>query len=65
MERTERIAKEGYKLTQVAELPIEERVYASRVYTEAPHDWKEVPLSEYDEWQEEINKLNENEIGYE
>lgn len=57
MERVEIIAKEGFKLTQVAEAPIEERMYVSRVYTTTPNDWKEVPLSEYEEWEATIKQL--------
>lgn len=57
MKRKELIAKEGYKLTQVAETPIEERMYVSRVYTLTPDEWKEAPISEFEEWEAAIKQL--------
>lgn len=58
MARVEIVAREGYKLTQVEEVPFGQRLYVSKVYTPTPNDWKEVPISEYHEWQTEIDKLN-------
>ena len=62
MERTEITAKKGYKLTQVAEVEITERVYVSRVYTLTPEDWRQAPDKEAAEWRKEIEKLNEENI---
>ena len=56
--RIELIAKKGYTLTQVADVKIETRTYASRVYTSSPDEWKEVPISEFEEWKKEKEKLN-------
>lgn len=50
MERVEIIASDGCKLTQTAEITAEQRIYVSRVYTNAPNDWKEAPVEEYEEW---------------
>lgn len=58
MERIEKIAKQGYTLTQVAEVAFEERVYASKVFTSTPEAWKEVPISEFEAWQKDMDKFN-------
>lgn len=50
MKRVEIIASEGCKLTQNIEIPAEQRIYVSRVYTNAPNDWKEAPVEEYEQW---------------
>lgn len=58
MERIKVKATKGYILTQLAKKPIEERIYANRVCTSNPQDWQEVPISEYEEWKKEMEKLN-------
>lgn len=62
-ERIELTAKKGYTLTQVADVKIENRTYASRVYTSSPDEWKEVPISEFEGWQKELDKLNKERYG--
>ena len=58
MKIVEIIAKDGYKLTQVAEVSIENRIYASKVYTPTPEAWHKVPISEFEEWETSMEKLN-------
>ena len=50
MERVEIIASEGCKLTQNTEIPADQRIYVSRVYTNVPNDWKDAPIEEYEQW---------------
>ena len=57
MKRVEIKAKEGYALTQVADVPMEERIYVSKVNTPTPEKWKEAPTSERDAWRKEMDKL--------
>ena len=58
MERVNIKADNGYKLTQVAEVALEQRLYLNAVWTEQPNAWKQVPIAEYDAWQKDIEKLN-------
>lgn len=58
MKRVEKIASAGCKLTQVGEVDVGHRVYASRVHTSRPELWVEVPISEFEEWKKEMEKLN-------
>lgn len=57
MKRVEIKAKEGYALTQVADVPMEKRIYVSKVNTPTPEKWKEVHISEREAWEKEMDKL--------
>ncbi len=57
MNRITKQAKEGYIYTQIAEVPIEQRVWGKVIDTAHIEEFHEVPISEYEEWQKEIDKL--------
>ena len=58
MERITKQAKEGYIYTQIAEVPIEQRVWGKVIDTAHIEKFHEVPYSEYEEWEKEMDKLN-------
>ena len=51
-------AKDGYIFTQIAEVPIEQRVWGRIIDTTQLEKFHEVPIEDYEEWKEEMNKLN-------
>lgn len=57
MKKVEKVAKEGFKLTKAEETSIEKRIYVSRVLTTNPESWHEVPISEFEEWKKEMEKV--------
>lgn len=58
MERITMQAKDGYIFTQIAEVPIEQRVWGRIIDTTQLEKFHEVPIEDYEEWKEEMNKLN-------
>lgn len=57
MERITKQAKDGYIFTQIAEVPIEQRVWGRVIDTTHIEMFHEVPIEEYNEWQTEMDKL--------
>ena len=47
-----------YIFTQVAEVPIEQRVWGRVIDTAHIEHFHEVPIAEYDAWQKEMEELN-------
>lgn len=58
MERVTKIANEGYIFTQIEEVSIERRVWGKVIDTAHIEQFHEVPISEYEKWQEEMDKFN-------
>lgn len=58
MERITMQAKDGYIFTQIAEVPIEQRVWGRIIDTTQLEKFHEVPIDDYEEWKEEMDKLN-------
>ena len=57
MERITKQAKDGYIFTQIAEVPTEQRVWGRIIDTTQLEKFHEVPIEDYEEWQEEMDKL--------
>lgn len=57
MERITKQAKDGYIFTQIAEVPIEQRVWGRIIDTTQLEKFHEVPIEEKAEWQKEIDEL--------
>lgn len=58
MERITKQAKDGYIFTQVAEVPIEQRVWGRVIDTAYIEQFHEIPIAEYDAWQKEMEEIN-------
>ena len=52
-------AKDGYIFTQIAEVPIEQRVWGRIIDTTQLEKFHEVPIEDYEEWKEEMIKISE------
>ena len=59
MERITMQAKDGYIFTQIAEVPIEQRVWGRIIDTTQLEKFHEVPIEDYEEWKEEMIKISE------
>lgn len=57
MERITKQAKDGYIFTQIAEVPIEQRVWGRVIDTAQIDMFHEVPIEEYEKWKEEMDKI--------
>lgn len=57
-ERTIKTADNGYKWTQKADVPTEQRVWGDVIDTAHLDQFHQVPIAEYEAWKVEIEKLN-------
>lgn len=55
------VADEGMLLTQAGEVPVEERMFSSRVYDENPDNWTEWTQEQVDKFIEERDIVQRNE----
>ncbi len=53
------VADEGMLLTQAGEVPVEERIFSSRVYDENLDNWTEWTQEQVNEFIEERNRASE------
>lgn len=54
------IAKEGYVFTEAADIPLQERLFAKKLYLgicDSPDNWKEITEEEYNKMQEELRAM--------
>lgn len=58
MERTIRIARDGYIFTQREDVAIEQRAWGRVIDTAHLDRFHEVPIEQYEAWKREIEKLN-------
>lgn len=59
MDRTIRIAREGYIFTQREDVAIEQRAWGRVIDTAHLDRFHEVPIEKHEEWKREIEKLNQ------
>lgn len=57
MERITKTANEGYIFTQIADVPIEQRAWGRVIDTTQLEQFHEVPIAEFEKWQEEIDAM--------
>lgn len=57
MERITKQAKDGYIFTQIAEVPIEQRVWGRVIDTTQLEMFHEVPIAEFKKWQDELDAM--------
>lgn len=57
-------ATEGNMLTQSEDVPVQNRVFTSKVYlavNDYPYNWKEISMEEVERYKEELRILNDSE----
>ena len=57
-------ATEGNMLTQSEDVPVQNRVFTSKVYlavNDCPYNWKEISMEEVERYKEELRILNDSE----